>query len=90
VLDASGDEVGGLVFSGVERAAECAEEGEVVALSAAGGKDDLGGAAVEQASDLIAGVVDCGAGELALLVDGAGVAVVLEKERAHGLEDLGE
>ena len=45
---------------------------------------------MEQAGDLIAGVVDCGAGELALLVDGAGVAVVLEEEGTHGLEDLGE
>jgi hypothetical protein len=33
-------------------------------------------------------VVDCGAGVLAVLMDGAGVAEVLDPERAHGLEDL--
>jgi len=85
VLDAGGDEV-----SGCGGVLECAEEGEVIALGAAGGEDDLGGAAVEEVGDLIAGVVDGGAGELALLMDGAGVAVVLEEEGTHGFEDFGE
>ena len=38
----------------------------------------------------LAGVVDGGAGVLALLMDGAGVAEVLDPEGTHGLEDLGE
>jgi hypothetical protein len=89
VLDAGGDEVRG--FGGVlGRCFKGAEEGEVVAFCAAGGEDDLGGAAVEEAGDLVAGVVDGGAGELTLLMDGAGVAVVLEEEGTHGLEDLRE
>jgi len=82
VLDGGGDEV----VAGVEDA----EEGEVVAFGAAGGEDDLGGAATEEASDGLAGVVDGGACVLALLVDGAGVAEVLEEEGTHGVEDLGE
>jgi hypothetical protein len=84
VLDAGGDKVSG--FAGELWASKGAEEGEVVALGAAGGEDDLGGAAVEEAGDAVAGVIDGGAGELALLVDGAGVAVVLEEEGTHGLE----
>ena len=82
VLDAGGDEVGPF--------GKGAEEGEVVALGAAGGEDDLGGAAVEEVGDLLAGVVDGGASELALLMDGTGVAVVLEEEGTHGFEDFGE
>jgi len=88
VLDSRGDEVERGV--GGYSVVQDSEEGEIVALGAAGGEDDLGGAAVEQASDGVAGVVDGGAGELALLVDGAGVAVVLEEEWAQGLEDLWE
>ena len=45
---------------------------------------------MEEAGDGLAGVVDGGAGVLALLVDGAGVAVVLHPEGTHGLEDLGK
>ena len=67
-----------------------AEEGEVVALGAAGGEDDLGGAAAEQRGDLLAGALDGGAGVLALLMDGAGVAELLDPEGTHGVEDLGE
>ena len=88
VLDGGGDEVGG--FLREEIGLQDAEEGEVVALGAAGGEDDLGGAAVEQRGDLLAGVLDGGAGVLALLVDGAGVAEVLDPEGTHGVEDLGE
>jgi len=44
----------------------------------------------QEAGDAVASVVNGCAGKLALLVDRAGVAVVLEKERAHGLEDFGE
>ena len=86
VLDGGGDEVGG--FGGSVR--EDAEEGEVVALGAAGGEDDLGVEAVEEAGDWVAGVLDGGAGVLALLVDGAGVAEVLHPEGTHGFEDFGE
>ena len=81
VLDGGGDEV---VAGG-----EDSEEGEVVALGAAGGEDDLGRAAVEEAGDGLAGVVDRGSRVLGLLVDGTGVAVVLEIEGTHGLEDFG-
>ncbi len=45
---------------------------------------------MEEAVDGVAGMVDCCSGELALLIDGAGVAVVLEEEGTHGLEDLWE
>jgi hypothetical protein len=72
VLDAGGDEV-----DWADDMLEGSEECEVVAFGAAGGEDDLGGAAVEEMGEGVAGVVDGGAGELALLVDGAGVAVVL-------------
>lgn len=85
VLDAGGDEVSGFrcTFHG-------SEESEIIAFGATGGEDDLGGAAMEDAGDGVAGVVDGRASVLALLVDGAGVAVVLQKERTHGLEDFGE
>jgi hypothetical protein len=45
---------------------------------------------VEEASDMGAGLLDCSAGVLAVLVDGTGVAVVLHPVGTHGLEDLGE
>ena len=45
---------------------------------------------MEEAGDGGAGLLDCSAGLLALLVDGAGVAVVLHPVGTHGLEDLGE
>jgi hypothetical protein len=45
---------------------------------------------VKEMGDLFAGVVDSGAGELALLMDGAGVAVVLQEEGTHGFKDFGE
>jgi len=44
---------------------------------------------VQHLRDGLAGVIDGGACVLALLVDGAGVAVVLEIEGTHGLEDFG-
>ena len=45
---------------------------------------------MEEAGDGLAGLIDGGAGVLALLMDGAGVAEVLDPEGAHGLEDFGE
>jgi hypothetical protein len=86
VLDGGGDEVGR--FGGFVR--EDAEEGEVVALGAASGEDDLGVEAVEEAGDGGAGLLDGAAGLLALLVDGAGVAVVLHPEGTHGFKDFGK
>ena len=49
VLDGGGDEVGGFAVCGF--GGEDAEEGEVVALGAAGGEDDLGVEAVEETGD---------------------------------------
>jgi hypothetical protein len=86
VLDGGGDEMRG--FSRVEEGLEDAEECEVVALRAAGGEDDLGGAATEKAGDLVACELDGRTGLLALLMDGAGVAEVLDPEGMHGIEDL--
>ena len=88
VLDLGGDEVGG--FVAVEVGVQDAEEGEVVALGAAGGEDDFFGGAVEEAGDLGAGVLDGGAGALAGLVRGAGVAGGGGEVGEHGLDDLGE
>ena len=45
---------------------------------------------MEEAGDGGAGLLDGSAGVLAVLVDGAGVAVVLHPERTHGFEDFGE
>jgi hypothetical protein len=45
---------------------------------------------VEEAGDGSASLFDGPAGLLALLVDGAGVAVVLHPVGAHGFEDFGE
>jgi hypothetical protein len=81
VLDCGGDEV---VAWG-----EDAEDGKVVALGAAGGEDNFRWAAVKEAGDGLASVVDCSAGMLALLVDRAGVAVVLQVIGTHRLEDFG-
>ena len=72
------------------RVVEDSEEGEVVAFGAAGGEDDLGGEAVEEAGDGLAGAFDGGAGVAARLMDGAGVAEVLDPEGTHGVEDLRE
>ncbi len=82
MLDGGGDEV----VAGTQDA----EDGGVIALSAAGGEDDLGGAAVQQSGNLHAGVLDGGAGALAEMVDGGGVAEGFDEERPHGLEHLGE
>src|ERR1019366_849651 len=62
-LDASGDEM----VAGREQAEEC----HVVALGAAGGEDDLGGAAVEQRGNRLARSVHRGACTLARLMDDA-------------------
>ena len=89
VFDVGGDDVDALL-GGKEFRGDGAEESEVIALGAAGGEDDFGGSAFDQSSDLIAGVVNGGAGELAGLMDGAGVGVMLGPERTHGVEDLRE
>jgi len=78
VLDGGGDEV---LAGGYG-----AEEREVVALGAAGGKDDLRRVGVQQAGDGVAGAVDGGARALALLMDGAGIAKLFEKVGAHGVK----
>ena len=88
VLDFGGDEVSWLAL--VDEGLEDAGEGEVVALGAAGGEDDLLGGAVEEAGDGGTGVLDGGAGALAGLVRGAGVAEGLDPEGTHGVDDLGE
>ena len=82
VLDGGDDEV----VAGTQDA----EEGGVVALGAAGGEDDFGGAAVEERGDLLAGALDGGAGVLAVLMDGGGVAEGVDKEGPHGVQHLGE
>lgn len=82
VLDSGGD--------AVVACAKGAEEGEVIALGAAGGEDDFSCAAAEEGSEVLAGVVDSGAGVLAALVDRRRVAKGLEPEGTHGLHDLGE
>ena len=88
VLDLRRDEVGGLVL--VEQDLKNAGEREVVALGSAGGEDDLPGTAVEQRGDSGARVLDGGACALAGLMRGAWIAVALEPERSHRLEDLGQ
>ena len=65
-----------------------AEEREVVALGAAGGEDDLLRLGAEQTSYRGACLLDGGAGALARLMDGAGVAKLFEQVRTHRLEDL--
>jgi len=45
---------------------------------------------VKKVGYVFAGLLDGGAGVLALLVDGAGVAEVLDPEGTHGIEDLRE
>jgi len=82
VLDSGGNEV----VTGSEDAEECG----IIALRAAGGEDDLSGAAVEERGNLFAGALDRGAGVLAVLVDGGGVAEGVNKEGPHGLQHLGE
>ncbi len=77
-------------FAGGDKRLKDSEQRQVVALRATGGEDHLRRAAAEERRDRLAGVVDGGAGMLALLMDGAGVAEVLDPERAHRVEDLGE
>ena len=80
VLDGGGDEV----VAGAQEA----EDGGVVALGAAGVEDDLRLAAVEEGGEDFAGMVDGGAGTLAVEMDGGGVAEVLDPEGTHGLDDV--
>jgi len=67
---------------------ERAKESQVIALRAAGGEDNLGGSAVEEVGDRLAGVIDSRTGVLALLMDGAGIPEALDIKRPHRLEDL--
>src|SRR5580698_1788727 len=85
MFDRGGDEVGGGGMIG-----ENAEQGEDVALRAAGGEDNLGVETVKSAGDGAAGLRDGTAGLLALLVDGAGIAKVFHPEGTHGFEDFGK
>ncbi len=82
VLDGGGDEV----LAG----SEAAEEGVVVRLGAAGGEGDVGGADVEERGEVLAGVVDGGAGGATVFVHGAGVAEALGPERVHRVDDLAQ
>ncbi len=88
VLDLGGEEMSRLAL--VEEGLEDAGEGEVVALGAAGVEDDLFGRAVEQTRDGGAGVLDGGAGALAGVVRGAGIAEGLAPERTHRFNDFRE
>ena len=72
----------------IEQDLKNAGEREVVALGSARGEDDLLGTAVEQRGDRSARVLDGRACALAGLMRGAWIAVALEPERPHRLEDL--
>ncbi len=87
MLDARSNEMR-CVCAGLAGFIHYSEQSEVVALGAAGGEDDLRCAAVEQACDRLAGMIDGSAGELAWLVDRAGIAEVFGPERAHGVYHL--
>jgi len=94
----TGHAIGGLedggVFDGgsyeVVAGMEQAEDGGVVAFGAAGIEDYLGVVTVEEARHGLAGAVNGSAGPLARLVDGGGIAKVLDPIRAHGLHHLGQ
>ena len=85
VLGGAGDEV----FAARSVAAGEAEDGEVIRFGAAAGEDDLVRAAAEERGELVAGIVERGAGLASGGVDGGGVAVVLLQVGAHGGEHLG-
>ena len=87
VLDLGGDEVGRLF--GVQERLQDAGEGQVVALSASGGEDQLLCGAVEELCDGCAGVLDGGSGALAAVMGGAGVAEGFGPEGTHRVDDLG-
>ena len=80
VLDRAGDEV----VTRAEHPSQC----KVVAFRAPAGKDDLGGTAPEQASDLIAGALDGRPSPLAVEVDRGRIAELLGKPWMHGREHL--
>ena len=80
MLDGAGDKV-------IARL-QHAGQGQVIALRAAAGEDDLRRAAPQQARHLLAGTLHGGPGTLAVKVDGGGVAELLGKPRAHGREHL--
>jgi hypothetical protein len=77
-------------FVAVEVGLEDAEESEVVALSSAGGEDDLFRRAVQHRCDGGACVLDGRACALAGVVCGAGVAEAGGEVGQHGLDDLGQ
>ena len=80
MLNGSGDEV----VAGTQQA----EDGRIVALGAAGVEDYLGGVAVEECGQGLAGTIYGSARLLPLDMDGGGVAKVLGPIRAHGLHHL--
>ena len=88
VLDLAGEEMSGLAL--VEEGLEDAGERKVVALGAAGVEDDLFGRAVEQPGGGGARVLYGGAGALAGVVRGAGIAEGLTPERTHRFNDFRE
>ena len=87
VLDGGGDEVGGFAVAGF--GGEDAEEGEVVALGAAGGEDDLGVEAVEEAGDRRRGLVRRLRGRAGRAGGWSWRCRSAPSRGTHGLEDLG-
>ena len=82
VLDGGGDEV----VAGSEQA----KERGVVALGAAGVEDDFCGVAGEEFGEALAGLIDGAAGGLSGLMDGGGIAEVVDPVGVHGLDHLGQ
>ena len=80
VLDRRSDEV----VAGLGQS----EERQIVALGASAGEDDFGGTAVHKIGDMLAGLLDRGARLLALLVDGRGIAELLQEVGLHGRKHL--
>ena len=65
-----------------------AKQRQVVALGAAAGEDDLRRTAVQQLGNLLARLLDRGARLLSLLMNGRGIAKLLEEVRPHRLKHL--
>src|ERR1019366_2797505 len=78
MLDGRGDDV-------IARLQQ-AKQRQVVALGAAAGEDDLRRTAVQQLRNLLARVLHSGARLLSLLMNGRGVAELLEEVGTHGLK----
>ena len=65
-----------------------AEQGQVVTLRAATGKDHLGRTTVQQLCNLLASLFNRGACLLSLLMNGRGIPELLEEVWTHGVEHL--